>query len=475
MSKLNELFTTSLHVVNFGIESFYDDLASQKVDAVHVDWKPIAGGDKAAASNLRKLQKPELAAKIDAANQEALRRILAAKPTIVGLGIAGEVIPGMTRKTILHAGPPVTWARMSGPQRGAVMGGLIYEGLAKNIVEAETLATSGEITFDPCHMHDAVGPMAGVVTASMPVWILENKAFGNRAYCTINEGLGKVLRFGAYDDEVLTRLRWMERELYPILKEAVAIHGEIDIKVIVAKLLQMGDEGHNRNEAGTSLLIRELVPSILRCDKTQEQKLAAYNFINGNNHTFLNISMPAMKCTLDPIFDIPYCTVVATMSRNGTDFGIRVAGLGKNRWFTGEAEMVKGLYFPGYEEKDAARDMGDSCITETAGIGGFCMAAAPAIVQFVGGQVSDSINYSTRMYEITVGEGQSYKIPALDFRGSATGIDIRKVMETGIRPVINTGIAHKDPGVGQVGAGIVYPPEVCFKSALAACAEAWAN
>ena len=68
--------------------------------------------------------------------------------------------------------------------------------------------------------------------------------------------------------------------------------------------------------------------------------------------------------------------------------------------------MVKGLYFPGYEEKDAARDMGDSCITETAGIGGFCMAAAPAIVQFVGGQVSDSINYSTRMYEITVGEGQ---------------------------------------------------------------------
>ena len=475
MSKLNELFTTSLHVVNFGIESFYDDLASQKVDAVHVDWKPVAGGDKAAAANLRKLQQPDLAAKIDAANQEALRRILAAKPTIVGLGIAGEVIPGMAKKTILHAGPPVTWARMSGPQRGAVMGGLIYEGLAKTVSEAEALAASGEITFEPCHMHDTVGPMAGVVTASMPVWILENKAFGNRAYCTINEGLGKVLRFGAYDDEVLTRLRWMERELYPILKEALSIRGEIDIKVIVAKLLQMGDEGHNRNEAGTSLLIRELVPAILRCDKTQEQKLAAYNFINGNNHTFLNISMPAMKCTLDPIFDIPYCTVVATMARNGTDFGIRIAGLGKNRWFTGEAEMVKGLYFPGYEEKDAARDMGDSCITETAGIGGFCMAAAPAIVQFVGGQVSDSINYSTRMYEITVGEGQSYKIPALDFRGSATGIDIRKVIETGIRPIINTGIAHKDPGVGQVGAGIVYPPEVCFKSALAACAEAWAN
>lgn len=475
MSKLNELFGQQLHVVNFGIESFCDDLVSQKVDAIHVDWKPVAGGDPVAASNLRKLKKPEIASKIDAANREALQRILAAKPAIVGLGIAGEVIPGMTKKTILHAGPPVTWARMCGPQRGAVIGGLIYEGLAKDPAEAEKLAANGEIMFDPCHMHDAVGPMAGVITASMPVWILENKAFGNRAYCTINEGLGKVLRFGAFDDEVLTRLRWMERELYPILKEAVSMKGEIDVRVLIAKLLQMGDEGHNRNEAGTSLLIRELVPAILRCDRTQEQKLNAYNFINGNNHTFLNISMPAMKCTLDPIFDIPYCTVVATMARNGTDFGIRIAGLGKNRWFTGEAEMVKGLYFPGYEEKDAARDMGDSCITETGGIGGFCMAAAPAIVQFVGGQVSDSIHYSTKMYEITVGEGQSYKIPALDFRGSATGIDIRKVMETGIRPVINTGIAHKNPGVGQVGAGIVYPPEECFKTALAACAEAWAK
>ncbi len=474
MSKLNELFEKQLHVVNFGIESFYHDLASQRVPAIHVDWKPIAGGDKVAAANLRKLKNPELAKKIDAANAEALKRILAAQPTLIGLGVAGEVIPGMNKKTILHAGPPVTWERMSGPQKGAVMGGLIYEGLAKDLAEAEKLAASGEIKFDPCHMHSAVGPMAGVVTASMPVWILENKAFGNRAYCTINEGLGKVLRFGACDDEVLTRLRWMEKELYPVLKAAMEIKGEIDIKVLVAKLLQMGDEAHNRNEAGTSLLIRELVPAIMESNFSQQQKVDAYNFINGNNHTFLNISMPAMKCTLDPIFDVPYSTVVATMCRNGTDFGIRIAGLGPDAWFTAPAEMVKGLYFPGFDEEDAAPDLGDSCITETAGIGGFCMAAAPAIVQFVGGQVSDAINYSTQMYEITVGEGQAYKIPSLNFRGSATGIDIRKVIETGIRPIINTGIAHKDPGVGQVGAGIVNPPEDCFKKALAACAEAWA-
>ncbi len=473
MSQVNELFGKELHVVNFGIESFYKDLAGQKVPAVHVDWKPIAGGDKVAIANLRKLQKPELREKIEAANKEALRRILAAQPTLIGVGIAGEVIPGMDKDTILHAGPPITWERMCGPMKGAIMGGLIYEGRAKDLKEAEALATSGKIKFSPCHMHDTVGPMAGVVTYSMPVWIIENKTFGNRAYCTFNEGLGKVLRFGACDEEVFTRLRWMRDHLAPVLQAGMKIKKEIDLKVMIAQLLQMGDEGHNRNKAGTSLLFRELTPAILAADLPKQEIIDALNFINNNDHTFLNISMPACKSTMDPIFDIPYCTVLATMCRNGTDFGIRIAGLGKNAWFAAQAEYVEGLYFPGFTEKDAARDLGDSCITETAGIGGFCMAAAPAIVQFVGGQVADAINYSKTMYEVTVGEGQAYKIPALDFRGSATGIDMMKVIETGIRPIINTGIAHKDYGVGQVGAGIVHPPEDCFKQALAACAKAW--
>lgn len=473
MSKLNELFQKDLHVVNFGIEAFYQDLKKQGKPAVHVDWKPVAGGDKEAAKNLRKLKNPELLTKIEEANKEALRRILTAQPTIIGLGIAGEVIPGMTKETILHAGPPITWDRMCGPQRGAVMGGLIYEGLATNPEEAEQLAASGKIKFDPCHMHDAVGPMAGVVTYSMPVWILENKTFGNRAYCTLNEGLGKVLRFGAFDEEVLTRLRWMETDLYPVLKAGLEIKGEIDIKTMIAQLLQMGDEAHNRNKAGTSLLFREITPAILQADLPNEKKIAALNFINNNDHTFLNISMPACKCTMDPIFNIPYCTVLATMCRNGTDFGIRIAGLGKDVWFTGQAEYVEGLLFPGFTEEDEARDLGDSCITETTGIGGFCMAAAPAIVQFVGGQVNDAMNYTKQMYEITVGEGLAYKIPALNFRGGPTGIDLMKVIETGIRPIINTGIAHKNAGVGQVGAGIVHPPVECFKKALTACAEKW--
>lgn len=464
MSKLNELFAKELAVVNFGLEAFYADNKAQKVPAVHVNWKPI---DRELSKVLSDLE--PLSEKIEAANALALERILSSQPVLVGLSTAGEIVPGMTKKTVLHAGPPITWEKMCGPMRGAVMGGLIYEGLAANLDEAEKLAASGDISFSPCHHHNTVGPMAGVVTYSMPVWIMQNKTFGNFAYCTINEGLGKVLRFGACDEEVFTRLRWIASDLYPVLKAALAIKGEIDIKVLIAQCLQMGDEAHNRNKAGTSLFIREIMSSVMKTGFPLEQKTAALEFINANDHTFLNISMPACKCTMDTIFDIPYSTVVATMARNGTDFGIRVAGLGADKWFAAPAEQVEGLLFPGFTADDANPDLGDSSITETAGIGGFCMAAAPAIVQFVGGEVSDAINYSKQMYEITVGEGNTYKIPALDFRGGATGIDVLKVIKTGIRPIINTGIAHKKYGIGQVGAGIVHPPQECFDAALKEC------
>ena len=414
-----------------------------------------------------------LGEKINQANAEALKRILGAQPTLVGMGTAGEDIPGMTKKTILHAGPPVTWDKMCGPVRGAIIGGLIYEGLASNKEEAEKLAASGEITFDSCHHHNAVGPMAGIVTYSSPVWKVVKKTYGNYAYCTFNEGLGKVLRFGAFGDEVITRLKWLQNTLYPIIKEALEIHGEINLKTMIAQVLQMGDEGHNRNKAGTSLLIREIAPAIVATHFSQEEKIEALKFLNSNDHTFLNLTMPACKSPMDPVGNIPYSTIVYTMARNGTEFGIRVSGLG-NRWFTAPAEIIDGLYFPGFTSADANPDVGDSCITETTGIGGFCMAAAPAIVQFVGGTVADSIKYSTQIYEITEGEGNTYQIPALNFRGSATGIDIRKVIETGIRPIINTGIAAKEIGVGQVGAGLVSPPMKCFEDALEACA-AWAQ
>lgn len=408
-----------------------------------------------------------VAEKIKMANKEAVDKLLAAQPTLVGIGTAGKNIPGMTKTTVLHAGPPITWEKMSGPLRGAVIGGLIYEGLASNEEEAIALASSDKITYDSCHHRDAVGPMAGVTTYSMPVWIVENKPFGNFAYCTLNEGLGKVLRYGAFGDDVLERLKWMEEVLAPVLTEALKLSGEIDLKTMITQVLQMGDEGHNRNKAGTSLLIRELAPYIVNTSFSNEDKSEVLKFMHSNDHFFLNLTMPAAKCALEPMKNTKYSTLVYTMARNGTEFGIRVAGLG-DQWFTGPAEIIDGLYFPGYSTADANPDIGDSAITETSGIGGFAMAAAIPIVQFVGGTPQDAINYSKSMYEITEAENNAYKIPVLDFRGTATGIDIQKVIETGIRPIINTGIAHKVAGIGQVGAGLVHPPMKCFEDALEA-------
>lgn len=470
---VNKLFSGELRAVNIGLESFADNLAREGAPVVHVDWRPPAGGDARAIAALDALAKGTKV-DVEAANTEAVRRILAAKPTVVGIGIARDVVPGMAKDLILHAGPPVSWDKMCGPLRGAVIGGLMYEGLAKTPEEAEALAASGKIRFDPCHHHDAVGPMAGVMTSSMPVWIVENQAFGNRAYCTLNEGLGKVLRYGAYSEEVLDRLRWMGAELGPILAEAIKLRGPIDMKSVIAQILQMGDEGHNRNRAGTSVIIRELAPHLVMLDYPREKLSKVLAFLNANDHFFLNLTMPSAKCTVDAAAGIEGSSIITTMARNGTEFGIKLSGL-PGRWFTGPAGVVDGLYLPGFSADDAARDIGDSVITETSGIGGFAMAAAPAIVKFVGGSPKDAVDVTLRMYEICQAENDAYQIPVLDFRGTPTGVDVRKVVETGILPAINTGIAHKNPGVGMVGAGLVKPPENAFRDALIAFAEKYAE
>ncbi len=465
---ITKLFGEELSVVNLGLESFAENLNAQGVEAVQVDWKPPAGGDSKLAALFDRIEAND-SLDVATANQEAFKRILSGKPTLIGIGRAIDDLPGMKKNLILHAGPPVKWPDMAGPLRGAVIGGLIYEGLASTPEEAQKLAASGEIEFDPCHHHSAVGPMAGVVTASMPVWIMENAAHGNRAYCTLNEGLGKVLRYGANSAEVIDRLKWMETELAPILRDALDLHGPLDMKNLIAQVLQMGDEGHNRNRAGTSLFIRELAPYLVRLDHDKEKLSKVLSFMHQNDHFFLNLTMPSCKCTIDAAAGIDGSSVITTMARNGTEFGIRVSGLG-DQWFTGPASVIDGLYLPGYGPDDAARDIGDSVITETTGIGGFAMAAAPAIVKFVGGSPALAVQVTTQMYEITVGENDTYQIPALDFRGTPTGIDLLKIVETGILPAINTGIAHKDPGVGMVGAGLVKPPVKCFTDAFEAFA-----
>ena len=332
------------------------------------------------------------------------------------------------------------------------MGALIYEGLAETPEGAAALAASGEIEFAPCHHHHAVGPMAGIISPSMPVFIVKNEATGHTAYATQNEGLGKVLRYGAYGPEVIRRLKWMETTLYPALQAALAISGPIDLRSMIAQALHMGDECHNRNKAGTSLFIRTIAPALVEAVPDTATVAALLRFMDGNDHFFLNLSMPAMKAMLLPAEGIPGCTLVTTMARNGTDWGIRVSGTGE-RWFTAPAPLVQGLWLPGFTAADANPDIGDSAITETGGIGGFALAGAPAIVKFVGGTPQDALNATLDMYEICAGEHTAFTIPPLNFRGTPVGIDVRKVMRTGITPWLNTGIAHREPGIGMVGAG----------------------
>ncbi len=407
---------------------------------------------------------------IERANAEAVERMMEARPVLVGMGTAREVIPGMRDNLLLHAGPPITWERASGPLRGAIIGALIFEGLAKDEKQAIAMMEAGEIDLEPCHHHNAVGPMAGVISPSMAVYIVENKTHGNKTYSNLNEGYGKVLRYGAYSEEVIQRLRWMNDVMAPVLADAIEAMEGLDIKALIAEAMHMGDEGHNRNKAGSFIYTTRLAPYIAKVAPNEEVAHDIIKFLGDNALSVLNPVMAACKAMADAAHGVEGSTLVTVMARNGTDFGLRVSGLG-DQWFTAPAEIPKGLYFSGFKAEDANRDIGDSTITETAGIGGFAMAAAPAIVTFVSGTPQDAINATLEMYEITVAEHKYFTIPYLDFRGTPTGIDIRKVVEKGITPRINTGIAHKDPGVGQIGAGLVRPPMKIFEDALVAFAE----
>jgi hypothetical protein len=411
-----------------------------------------------------------LRAIIDEANGEALRRMLVADPVLIDVIPAGEAMSALADRTILHAGPPIGWERMCGPMRGAVAGIAVFEGWAPDLKIAATMAAEGMFEFEPNHHYDAVGPMTGMTTRTQPVMVVENRTFGNRAYCTINEGLGKVMRFGGNDEEVRARLRWLRDVLGPALGQALRAAGGIELKNIIARGLTMGDEMHQRNVACSGLLLRAIAPHLARTGIAHEELGQILAFIAGNDQFFLNVAMVMGKAIMDPVRDIEGSTIVTAMSRNGTDFGIRVSGTG-DRWFTAPVEMPQGLYFPGFTEADANPDMGDSTIVETVGLGGFAMAAAPAVAGFVGaGAASEAANYTRAMGEITLAENPEWTIPALDYAGVPTGIDIRLVVETGIAPTINTGIAHREPGVGQVGAGVVKAPMDCFRQALLAFA-----
>ena len=463
---MSTLFASGQAIINVGLRSFADTIVEVGAKAVQLDWQPPAGGDRALGMQLAALVNHPA---VEAANRQAYAAYLEAQPVVIGVAQAGKVLPDVSGRMVLHAGPPIPFEQMCGPMQGAILGAILYEGWALDLEGAGRLVASGKIEFSPCHQHGAVGPMAGVISPSMPVWIVENTVTRKRAFSNFNEGLGKVLRFGAHNKEVLDRLRWMADVLAPTMSAILATHGPLELKPLIAQALHMGDECHNRNAAASSLLLKKLVPAALMSKVPQSQLAQALSFIAGNDHFFLNLSMATCKAMLDAAHGIAGSSLVTAMARNGVRFGIRLSGTG-DQWFEAPALPVDGLYFPGYGPQDAAADLGDSAITETAGLGGFAMAASPAIVQFVGGTPAQAIANTMSMTHITLGRNHAFTLPAINFDGTPAGIDARKVLDTGIAPIINTGIAHKEAGIGQIGAGITRAPLECFAQAIAALA-----
>lgn len=464
MSKFNNLFNKELSVVNIGMEAFNHDLQSQGIDSTNLRWNPPAKGNVKLADALDKLIDSEV---IDAANDKVIDIMMSSKMVLKGIARAIDVVEGMTENMIFHAGPPIKFEDMPEPMKGAVIGAIIYEGMADTPEAANELAQSDKIVYKPCHDYHVVGAMTGVTSAHMTVHVVLNETYGNYGYSPVHEGSGyTVQRYGSWDEGVINRLHWIDDEFRVVLNDALQLSGGINVTNTIAQALHMSDECHNRNKASSVLFLQQVLPWLLKTNHDKEAIERVTNFISSNEHYHLSITMAASKSQMDAATGVENSTIVTTLCRNGKDFGIKVSGMGFDRWYVGPAQTVEGLYFPGYSKEDSTPDMGDSAIAETAGLGGFSLGNAPAIVQFVGGTVADALGYVRKMYEITWSENKNYTIPIMNFRGTPAGVDIRKVIETGILPIITTGIASKERGKGQIGAGIANPPMECFEKAI---------
>lgn len=469
--KLLELLSQKPRVINVGLKSFAEVIEAFGCDVVQYDWAPPAGGNVELIKVLNFLRSCR-EMDIDEANRSVIAKVVASQPVIKDVVPAKSVIKELNEgKVILHAGPPIRFENMPDPVQGSCVGAALFEGWAATEEEARKILASGEVTFIPCHHVKAVGPMGGITSANMPVFVVENQTDGNEAYCTMNEGIGKVLRFGAYSKEVVDRLLWMKDVLGPTLGRAIRSIGGLNVNPLVAKAIAMGDEFHQRNIAASLAFLKEVSPVITKMDMDEKDRYDVIKFLADTDQFFLNIMMATGKAVMDAARQVTDGTIVTAMCRNGVEFGIRISGMG-DEWFTAPVNTPQGLYFTGYDGEDACPDMGDSAITETFGVGGMAMIAAPAVTRFVGaGGYEDALRTSTEMTEITIDRNPNFIIPNWNFQGTCLGIDARLVVEKGITPVINTGIAHKVAGYGQIGAGTVHPPIACFEKAITAYAK----
>lgn len=482
-----QLFRTPLQVVNVGIEEFANTLREQSVPVVEVAWQPPASGNMALVEILKQaFGAPRVLAgetgegvpaalvdRIDAANREAIDRILRSRPRVVDVAPAGQAM-GLPPRTILHAGPPISWERMCGPQKRGVLGAIQFEGWAADAREAEALVAGGQVTLSPTHRYSAVGPMTGIISPSMPVLVVKNETFGNYGFSTFNEGRGDVMWFGICKEATLARLRWMRDTLAPAVRAAIEKNGPIDVFDIVAQGLQMGDECHARSTACTATLVKSLLPSMLEAGVGGDTVASIGRFMADNSHFFLNFTMAACKATMDAAHGIPYSTLVTAISRNGVDCMVRVSGLG-DRWTVAPvAEMNEALYYTGFSIADAAGDIGDSAIIETCGIGGMAIAAAPSMAIFVGGSLAHEVAAVQELRVVALTDHPKFTIPTMGFAGTPLGIELRRVVETRIVPFITTGVLHETSATaGQIGTGVARIPIDAFDQALIALAGKW--
>ena len=474
MADKTTIFQDDLRVINAGLHLFAEAMQQQHVPVVEIDWRPPADGELNLVELLKTINcNHNLVEKINSANQTVIERIQNANPQIVDVIPAGEAMQLPTH-TILHSGPPISWERMCGPQERAVLGAIQFEGWAKNEKEAIKLVEKGKITLSPCHKYNAVGPMTGIISQSMPVLVTRNEAYGNYAFSTFNEGRGNTLWFGVFDEATLVRLKWIQETLGPSMKATINRHGPINVFEIVEQGIQMGDECHARHVASTSLLLKRLIPNMIEAGVSRKDVASVTRFMDENSHFFLNFTLAAVKVTMDSAHNVPYSTIVTAMSRNGVDFMLRVAGLEDNWLVSPVSAMNKAVYYTGFSVENAAGDIGDSAIIETCGLGGMAIASAPSAVGFMGGLFSDSKAAIQKLDIITAARHNRFRMPGMDARNTPLGIDLRRVVETRIVPFITTGVLHETSRtIGQIGTGVADVPITLFDQALIGLAKKW--
>lgn len=405
---------------------------------------------------------------IEAANAEALRRITASDAILVDLVPAAEALPALGENDILHAGPPLAgWDKACGALRGAIIATLLHEARAPTAEAAEALARSGELQLLPASDLGVMATYGGVITRQTNLLVVENRTGGTQAFAGLNEGRGKALRYGSYDDDTLARYGWLEGPFAAALRAAIRAAGGIDLFHVLTQALHMGDDGHSRQKAASALFANAIAPHVAATSTDSAFAARVLTFLAENEIFHLSLTMAASKAAMLWAEDIPGSTVVTALAANGDEWGIKVSGTGA-MWFTAPVPILSGHYFEGFSAADASPVIGDSEIAETFGLGAFAMSGAPALARYVGGTPEAAAAMAAEMYEITLAEHTRFKIPALNYRGTPLGIDIRRVLARGIEPIFNSGIAHRTAGVGQIGAGFGRVPLACFERAWAA-------